>query len=81
MVGDFVRDKDAVTATLLACEIAAEMKAEKSSFYRELLQLYTQYGLYKEHLISLVKKGIEGEQEIKQMMIDLRENPWEEIDG
>ncbi len=81
MVGDFVRDKDAVTATLLACEIAAKMKGEGNSFYKKLLQLYTQYGLYKEELISLVKKGIEGEKEIKQMLIDLRENPWEEIDG
>ncbi|QYA26809.1 phospho-sugar mutase [Gramella sp. MT6] len=81
MVGDFVRDKDAVTATLLACEIAAKMKGEGNSFYNKLLQLYTQYGLYKEELISLVKKGIEGEKEIKQMLIDLRENPWEEIDG
>lgn len=81
MVGEFVRDKDAVTATLLACEIAAYMKGEGSSFYKKLLQLYTQYGMYKEELISLVKKGIKGEQEIKQMLIDLRENPWTEIDG
>lgn len=81
MVGDFVRDKDAVTATLLACEIAAKMKAEGKSFYKKLLELYNKYGLYREELISLVKKGIEGEQEIKQMLIDLRENPWEEIDG
>ncbi|MDT0686728.1 phospho-sugar mutase [Autumnicola psychrophila] len=81
MVGDFVRDKDAVTATLLACEIAAKMKEEGSSFYKKLLELYTEYGLYREELISLVKKGIEGEQEIKQMLIDLRENPWQEIDG
>ncbi|MBO2545572.1 phospho-sugar mutase [Salegentibacter sp. BDJ18] len=81
MVGDFVRDKDAATATLLACEIAAQMKAEGSSFYEQLLKLYTEYGLYREELISLVKKGIEGEAEIKQMLIDLRENPWKEIDG
>ncbi|CAL66034.1 phospho-sugar mutase [Christiangramia forsetii] len=81
MVGDFVRDKDAVTATLLACEIAAKMKDEGKSFYEKLLELYTEHGLYREELISLVKKGIEGEQEIKQMLIDLRENPWEEIDG
>ncbi|MCB7480028.1 phospho-sugar mutase [Christiangramia sediminis] len=81
MVGDFVRDKDAVTATLLACEIAAKMKAEGKSIYEKLLELYTEYGLYREELISLVKKGIQGEQEIKQMLIDLRENPWEQIDG
>jgi len=81
MVGDFVRDKDAVTATLLACEIAARMKAEGKSFYQKLLELYTEHGLFREELISLVKKGIKGEQEIKQMLVDLRENPWEEIDG
>ena len=81
MVGDFVRDKDAVTSTLLACEISAFLKAQGSSFYEKLLELYTTYGLYKEELISLVKKGIEGEQEIKQMLIDLREKPWETIDG
>ncbi|AVR46682.1 phosphoglucomutase [Christiangramia fulva] len=81
MVGDFVRDKDAVTSTLLACEIAASMKAEGNSLYNKLLELYTKYGLYKEELISLVKKGIEGEKEIKQMLIDLRENPWSEVDG
>jgi phosphomannomutase len=81
MVGDFVRDKDAATATLLACEIAAQMKAQGSSFYEQLLKLYTEHGLYREELIALVKKGIEGEAEIKQMLIDLRENPWKEIDG
>ncbi|WP_298247735.1 phospho-sugar mutase [uncultured Christiangramia sp.] len=81
MVGDFVRDKDAVTATLLACEIAAKMKAEGKSFYQKLLELYTEHGLFREELISLVKKGIKGEQEIKEMLVDLRENPWEEIDG
>ncbi|OEY72585.1 phospho-sugar mutase [Salegentibacter salarius] len=81
MVGDFVRDKDAATATLLACEIAAQMKAKGSSFYEQLLQLYTEHGLYREELTSLVKKGIEGEAEIKQMLVDLRENPWKEIDA
>ncbi len=81
MVGDFVRDKDAATATLLACEIAANMKASGSSIYEKLLELYTEHGLYREELISLVKKGIEGEMQIKQMMIDLRENPLTEING
>ncbi|NNL61773.1 MAG: phospho-sugar mutase [Flavobacteriaceae bacterium] len=79
MVGDFVRDKDAVTAALLACEIAALSKSNGSSFYNELMNLYVKHGLYKEHLISITKKGIEGAQEIKQMMIDLRENPLSEI--
>lgn len=81
MVGDFVRDKDAVTSTLLICEIAAQLKAEGSSVYQKLLELYVQYGLYKEGLISLVKKGKNGAKEIEDMMIELRENPRTEIDG
>ncbi|GGH39206.1 phosphoglucomutase [Mangrovimonas yunxiaonensis] len=81
MVGDFVRDKDAVTATLLACEIATQAKANNSSFYKKLLELYTHHGLYKERLISITKKGIEGAQEIAQMMVNARENPLSEING
>jgi phosphoglucomutase len=81
MVGDFVRDKDAVTAALLACEIAANAKTNGSSFYKELLELYTENHFYKEHLISIVKKGMDGAEQIKQMMIDLRNNPFTEMDG
>ena len=81
MVGEFVRDKDAVTSTLLACEIAAQAKAKGSSFYKELIQLYIDNGFYKERLISLTKKGIEGAQEIKQMMIDARKNPLSVINN
>ncbi|WP_163398973.1 phospho-sugar mutase [Flavobacterium fluviatile] len=81
MVGDAVRDKDAVAATLLICEVAAQEKAKGSSVYKALLQLYADYGFYKEHLVSLTKKGIEGLAEINQMMISLRENPLKEIDG
>lgn len=81
MAGDAVRDKDAVTATLLVCEIAAQAKAKGSSLYEELLQMYVDFGFYKEHLISITKKGIDGANEIKQMMSDLRNNPLEEING
>ncbi len=81
MVGDFVRDKDAVTSTLLACEIAAQAKANGSSFYKELIDLYSKYGFYKERLVSLTKKGIEGANEIKQMMIDAREQPLSQVNG
>jgi len=81
MVGDAVRDKDAVAATLLICEVAAQAKAAGSSVYKELLQLYVENGFYKEYLVSLTKKGIEGLQEINQMMINLRENPLKEING
>jgi phosphomannomutase len=81
MVGDAVRDKDAVGAVLLLSEIAAHAKASGSSLYQELLNLYIDFGCYKESLISITKKGIEGANEIKQMMIDLRENPLKEING
>ncbi|MBE99486.1 phospho-sugar mutase [Flavobacterium coralii] len=81
MVGDAVRDKDAVTSTLLICEMAAQAKAKASSIYMELLKLYAEFGYYKESLISLTKKGIEGAEEIKQMMNNLRNNPVEEING
>lgn len=81
MVGDAVRDKDAVGAVLLMCEIAAQAKEKGSSVYQELQQMYVDFGFYKEHLISITKKGIEGANEIKQMMIDLRENPLSEING
>lgn len=81
MIGDFVRDKDAVTATLLACEIAANAKSKGSSIYNELLQIYVDNNFYKEYLISLVKEGMDGAEQIKQMMVDLRENPVTEIDG
>lgn len=81
MVGDFVRDKDAVTATLLACEIASNAKSKGSSMYQELLQIYVDNHFFKEHLISIVKKGMDGASKIKQMMVDLREKPLTEIDG
>ena len=81
MVGDFIRDKDAVTATLLACEIAIDAKNNNSTFYKELLNLYIKHSFYKEHLISIVKKGIDGADQIKQMMATMRNNPIKVIDG
>ena len=81
MVGEFVRDKDAVTATLLACEIAAYAKQNDSSFYEELLAIYHRNNFYKEHLISITKKGMDGAAEIQQMLSDMRNNPLTEIDG
>jgi len=81
MVGDFVRDKDAVTSALLACEIAAAAKSNGSSFYDTLLELYTKHSFYKERLVSFTKKGMDGAAQIKQIMIDLRKNPLSHIDG
>lgn len=81
MVGDFVRDKDAVTACLLACEVAAYAKQSGSSFYEELLGIYVKNNFYKEHLISITKKGMDGAAEIQQMLSDMRNNPITEVDG
>ena len=81
MVGDFVRDKDAVTSALLACEIAAAAKSNGSSFYDSLLELYAKHSFYKERLVSFTKKGMDGAAQIKQIMIGLRKNPLTHIDG
>ena len=81
MVGDFVRDKDAITAGLLAAEIASEAQSNNSSFFKELLKLYRKHDFYKEALLSLVKKGIEGQEIIKKMMYEFRENPPQSFDG
>lgn len=81
LVGDFVRDKDAVTATLLACEIAAQKKHSGSSMFQYLNDVYSQLGNYREHLISVTKKGKQGAAEISAMMKSLRENPFTEIAG
>lgn len=81
MVGDFVRDKDAVTSTLLACTIAAEAKKEGNTLFEKLKTLYVKHGYFKESLISLVKKGQSGAEEIKQMLKDLRAKPMKSING
>ncbi len=81
LVGHFVRDKDAVTATLLACEIAAQKKNEGSSIFKYLNEIYATFGNYREHLISVTKKGKKGAAEIAEMMKLLRESPFKEIGG
>lgn len=81
MVGDFVRDKDAVTSALIACEIGAEALSRGSSFFDRLLDVYIKYGFYKERLISIVKKGRDGAAEIKSMMDAYRNDPPKEING
>ena len=81
MVGDFVRDKDAVTSTLLACEIAALTKANGSSFFNALIDLYVSHGFFKERLVSITKKGKTGAQEIQKLMDEARTSPPIEING
>ena len=80
MVGDFVRDKDAVTAALLACELTAEAKSNGSSFFNTLMRSYETLGLYQENLVSLVKKGKTGAAEIERLMGEFRNNPPKTLD-
>ncbi len=81
LAGDFVRDKDAVISCALLSEAAAYAKDQGLTMYEQLLDIYKQYGLYKEKLISVVKKGKSGAEEIQQMMQDFRNNPPKEING
>ncbi|MDA9572683.1 phospho-sugar mutase [Flavobacteriaceae bacterium] len=80
MVGDFVRDKDAVTSTLLSCEIAALLKNDGHTMYSKLQEIHMRHGLFKERLISLTKKGINGVKEINKIMEEFRNNPPIKID-
>jgi len=81
LAGDFVRDKDSVSACCLFAEMTAQAVANQSNLYKELLKIYQQYGYYKEDLLSITKKGKEGLEEIKQMMVNYRNNPPKEING
>lgn len=81
MVGDFVRDKDAVSACAFFAAMAASSTEENKSMYDWLIDMYVEFGFYKEQLMNLTKKGQKGEQEIKAMMEKFRNNPPDEING
>ena len=81
MIGDFVRDKDAVAACSMIAEIAAWARENGKTFFDVLVDIYKEYGFYKEGLLSVVRKGKSGAEEIQQMMRDYRSNPPAEIDG
>ncbi|MBO9683491.1 MAG: phospho-sugar mutase [Flavisolibacter sp.] len=81
MIGSQIRDKDAVSAVCILCEMAAYEKNKGRSLYEKLLDLYLQYGYYQEDLISITKKGMNGQQEIAQMMEDFRSNPPKVLAG
>ena len=81
MTGDFVRDKDSCGSILLACEIAAWCKANDSTMFEYMIEIYKDLGLYYEGLVNVVRKGRTGAEEIQQMMKDFRENPPKEIAG
>jgi len=81
MTGDFVRDKDSCGSILLACEIAAWCKANGSSMFEYMIEIYKDLGLYYEGLVNVVRKGRTGAEEIVQMMKNFRENPPQMIAG
>lgn len=81
LIGDFVRDKDAVSACAMIAETAAWMADQGSSLYQLLQKIYLKYGMYRESLLSVTKKGKSGAEDIQQMMIGYRQTPPAEING
>ena len=81
MIGNEIRDKDAVSAVALLCEMAAYEKAKGKSLFDKMIELYMQYGFYYEQLISITKKGMNGQKEIAAMMEGFRTSPPAFIDG
>jgi phosphoglucomutase len=81
MIGSALRDKDAVSAVAMLCEMAAYEKNKGKSLYDKLIELYVQYGYYKESLISITKKGMNGQKEIADMMSVYRQSPPMTING
>ena len=82
LAGDYVRDKDAVSACALAAEAAAWAKDTMGlTLYEWLQELYVKYGFFRESLVSVVRKGKEGAEEIQKMMVDFRENPPKALAG
>ena len=81
MIGNQIRDKDAVSAVALMCEMAAYAKEQGKTLFEKMIELYQQYGFYYENLISITKKGMNGQKEIADMMDGFRNNPPATIDG
>ncbi|SFG07141.1 phospho-sugar mutase [Pontibacter chinhatensis] len=81
MIGDFVRDKDAISACALIAEMAAVAKDNGQTLFEMMVEMYTKYNFYKEELVSFTKKGQRGAEEIQQMMADMRSNPPKQLGG
>ena len=81
MIGDQIRDKDAVSAVALLCEMAAYEKNKGRTLFDKMIELYVQYGFYYETLISITKKGMNGQEEIAAMMEGYRQSPPSTING
>src|SRR5690606_19901932 len=75
LISDFVRDKDAIASCAVIAEMAAYAKEQGKSLFEMLIDIYEEFGFYKEHLIYITKKGKSGAEEIEKMMYDLRNNP------
>ena len=81
MIGSKIRDKDAISAVALLCEMAAYEKDKGRTLFQKMIDMYVKYGFYKEHLISITKKGMDGQQQIADMMESYRSNPPKTING
>mgnify|MGYP006274815447 CR=1 FL=1 len=81
LAGDFVRDKDAVISCVLLAETTAFAKDQGKSLFDQLIDIYIEHGFFKERLLSVVKHGKEGEEAIRQMMDQFRNNPPDSING
>ena len=81
MIGSEIRDKDAISAVALLCEMAAYEKEKGRSLYQKLLDLYVEYGCYQESLLSITKKGMDGTRQIAEMMETYRNNPPKSLAG
>ena len=81
MIGDRLRDKDAVSAVALLCEMAAYEKHLGKTLFMKLVEIYHEYGLFREHLISITKKGRDGQAQIAEMMEKYRTNPPKQLAG
>lgn len=81
MIGSKIRDKDAISAVAILCEMAAYEKDKAKSLFQKMVELYVQFGFYKEHLISITKKGMDGQEQIAAMMESYRSHPPKTING
>jgi phosphoglucomutase len=81
MIGDFVRDKDAVSSCAMLAEIAAWAKSRGLTMFDLLMEMYQKFSIYQESLINVVRKGKSGAEEIQQMMVEFRKNPPKSLIG
>ncbi|SMG17109.1 phosphoglucomutase [Marivirga sericea] len=81
MIGDYVRDKDAIASVAMIAEMTAFVKSQGKTLYEYLIEMYMKFGFYREDLVSITKKGKSGSEEIKAMMTRFREDPPKSLGG